>query len=199
MSATKIIGMGACIPTVIKTNAAFHAETFHQPDGSVIENPDGIIQEKFKEITGIEERRYASDDLNASDLGFDAAQKAIADAQIDQETLDHIIVAHNFGDVTHGTIQTDILPSLAARIKAKLGIANPNCIAYDLLFGCPGWVQGIIHADAFFKAGLGNRALIIGTETLSRVLDHHDRDAMIFSDGAGACILEYQPQGTGGI
>jgi 3-oxoacyl-[acyl-carrier-protein] synthase-3 len=199
MGSTKIVGMGSYIPSIVKTNDAFRSSIFYSADGVEIDNPDGIIQEKFKEITGIEERRYASNDLNASDLGFEAALKAIAASNIDPETLDHIIVAHNFGDVTYGTIQTDILPSLAARIKAKLQIVNPNCIAYDLLFGCPGWVQGVIHADAFFKAGLGSRALIIGTETLSRVLDHHDRDSMIFSDGAGACILEYRPGDHEGI
>jgi 3-oxoacyl-[acyl-carrier-protein] synthase-3 len=73
-----------------------------------------------------------------------------------------------------------------------LGIKNPNCIAYDILFGCPGWLQGIIHADAFFKAGIAKKALVIGTETLSRVIDMYDRDSMIFSDGAGAVVLEYK-------
>ncbi|HSZ32361.1 MAG TPA: 3-oxoacyl-[acyl-carrier-protein] synthase III C-terminal domain-containing protein, partial [Puia sp.] len=67
---------------------------------------------------------------------------------------------------------------------------NPNCIAYDILFGCPGWLQGMIQADAFFKAGMAKKALIIGTETLSRVIDMFDRDSMLFSDGAGAVVLE---------
>jgi 3-oxoacyl-[acyl-carrier-protein] synthase-3 len=99
-------------------------------------------------------------------------------------------VAHNFGNVVKHTIQTDVLPALASRVKQALGIRNPNCVAYDLLFGCPGWVQGVIQADAFFKAGIAKKALVIGAETLSRVLDVYDRDSMIFSDGAGACILE---------
>src|SRR6476659_7825068 len=73
------------------------------------------------------------------------------------------------------------------------------CVAYDILFGCPGWVQGMIQADAFFKAGVAKKALVIGTETLSRVLDHYDRDSMIFSDGAGATILEYKESGESGI
>ncbi|HYD22275.1 MAG TPA: 3-oxoacyl-[acyl-carrier-protein] synthase III C-terminal domain-containing protein, partial [Flavipsychrobacter sp.] len=88
--------------------------------------------------------------------------------------------------------QTDAVPSLANRIKHVLGIRNPNCVAYDILFGCPGWVQGVIQADAFFKAGIAKKALVIGTETLSRVLDMYDRDSMIFSDGAGAAVLEYR-------
>jgi len=83
----------------------------------------------------------------------------------------------------------DALPALASRVKHGLGIVNPNCVAYDLLFGCPGWVQGLIQADAFFKAGMAKNCLIIGAETLSRVIDVYDRDSMIFSDGAGACIV----------
>ena len=71
-----------------------------------------------------------------------------------------------------------------------LGIKNPNCVAYDILFGCPGWVQGVIQADTYFKAGVAKKALVVGTETLSRVLDMYDRDSMIFSDGAGASVLE---------
>ena len=97
------------------------------------------------------------------------------------------------------TIQTDAVPSLAGSIKHKLGIANPNCVAYDVLFGCPGWLQGVIHADAFFKAGIAKKALVVGAETLSRVIDVYDRDSMIFSDGAGACIVEHSEDPKQGI
>jgi len=117
-------------------------------------------------------------------------ENAISSANIDKETIDHIIVATNFGDVIEGTIQTDLLPSIAARVKNKLGIENPNCVAYDIIFGCPGWIQGVIQADSFIKSGLAKRCLVIGAETLSRVVDVHDRDTMIFSDGAGAAIIE---------
>ncbi|MGB0177894.1 MAG: 3-oxoacyl-ACP synthase III family protein, partial [Owenweeksia sp.] len=81
---------------------------------------------------------------------------------------------------------------LASRVKHQLGIKNPFCIPYDILFGCPGWVQGVIQADAYFKAGTAKTALVIGAETLSRVLDEYDRDSMIFSDGAGASIIQFQ-------
>ena len=87
-------------------------------------------------------------------------------------------------------------PALASRIKHELGIKNPNCVAYDILFGCPGWVQGLIQADAYIKAGMAKRCLVIGTEMLSRVLDDYDRDSMIFSDGAGACIVEAASDGS---
>ncbi|GAA4293543.1 3-oxoacyl-ACP synthase III family protein [Aestuariibaculum suncheonense] len=186
----KITGSGSYIPDTIEKNDAFHQHQFLNTDGSVINHPNELIIEKFKAITGIAERRYAKPHLNSSDLGFFAAECAIADAKIDPETLDYIIVAHNFGDVKHSTIQSDVLPSLAARIKHSLRIKNPKCIAYDILFGCPGWIEGVIQAQAFIKAGMAKRCLVIGSETLSRVVDKHDRDSMIFSDGAGATIIE---------
>src|SRR5690606_3206580 len=71
-----------------------------------------------------------------------------------------------------------------------LEIKNPKCVAYDLLFGCPGWVEGVIQANAFIKAGIAKRCLVIGAETLSRVVDLHDRDSMIYADGAGAVVVE---------
>ncbi len=187
---TTITGTGSYTPKTIKKNDVFNTNTFFNSDGSVIDTPNVVIIEKFKAITGIAERRYASPDLNSSDLGFFAAKDAITDANIDPETLDYIIVAHNFGDVNYNTIQSDVLPALAARVKHKLRIKNPKCVAYDILFGCPGWIEGVIQAQAFIKSGLAKRCLVIGSETLSRVIDKHDRDAMIFSDGAGAAIIE---------
>ena len=186
----KITGTGCYIPDTIEKNDAFSNHQFLNNDGSPINSPNEVIIEKFKAITGIAERRYAKNHLNSSDLGSFAAENAINNANIDPETLDYIIVAHNFGDVKHGTIQSDMLPSLASRIKHNLRINNPKCVAYDILFGCPGWIEGVIQAQAFIKAGLAKRCLVIGTETLSRVVDKHDRDSMIFSDGAGATIIE---------
>ncbi len=72
-------------------------------------------------------------------------------------------------------------------------------MAYDLLFGCPGWVEGVIQAQAFMKAGMAKRCLVIGGETLSRVLDPHDRDSMIYADGAGATILDIEDPHGGSI
>lgn len=77
-------------------------------------------------------------------------------------------------------------------------IKNPSCVAYDLIFGCPGWLEAMIQANAFIKAGIAKRCLVIGAETLSRVTDPHDRDSMIYSDGAGATIIEHT-EGTEGI
>ena len=154
---SKITGTGSYIPTIKKENRNFIDTHFLHPDGSDFSNGNQVIIEKFKMITGIEERRYAAAHFNTSDLGFFAATKAIEDAKIDPEELDYIIVAHNFGDVKSGAIQSDILPSLATRVKHLLRINNPNCVAYDILFGCPGWIEGVIQAQAFIKAGIAKK------------------------------------------
>jgi len=197
--ATIITGTGSYIPGLVIPNHSFSDHSFYGEDGVLINTPNAEIFEKFKDITGIYERRYAEENVNTSDLAAKAAALAIEDAGIDSETIDQIIVAHNFGNVIAGTIQSDAVPSIASRVKNLLGIRNPGCVAYDLLFGCPGWIQGVIHADSFIKSGLAKRCLVIGAETLSRVIDPHDRDSMIFSDGAGACIVENSTDNTSGI
>lgn len=194
----KITGSGCYIPTEIVSNKDFAQHVFLNDDGTPFPHSNEIVAEKFLEITGIQERRYVTDDLLTSDIATIAAKKAIDDAQVDPETLDYIIFAHNFGNVKKGAIQTDLLPSLATRVKFNLRIKNPKCVAYDMLFGCPGWVEGVIQAQAFIKAGMAKKCLIIGAETLSRVVDLHDRDSMIYSDGAGATILE-ATEDDGGI
>ena len=186
----RITGTGSYIPSIIKKNSDFRGHSFYTIEGNAIDTPTDIIVEKFKGITGISERRYAKKHLKTSDLGAEAAEKAILDAKIDRESLDYIICAHNFGDVKHNAIQSDILPCLAARVKHLLKIKNPKCVAYDILFGCPGWVEGIIQAQAYIRAGMAKKCLVIGAETLSRVTDAYDRDSMIYADGAGACIVE---------
>jgi 3-oxoacyl-[acyl-carrier-protein] synthase-3 len=187
---TIITGTGSCIPEVTITNSFFLQDAFFENDGIRINKANETVIEKFSAITGIKERRYADLNQLASDLGYLAADQAIEAASIDKETLDYIIVAHNFGDVTPFTNRVNTVPSLASKIKAQLKIANPDCVAYDLPFGCPGWVEGVIQANYYLKSGDAKRCLVIGTETLSRVIDPHDRDSMIFSDGAGAAVLE---------
>jgi 3-oxoacyl-[acyl-carrier-protein] synthase-3 len=187
-----ITGTGSYIPTETVTNKDFAKNEFFDEGGKAFDATHEEIAEKFRAITGIEERRYVTDNLLSSDIGAIAAREAIDDAGVSKESIDQIIVAQNFGDMPKGTIQTDILPSLAARIKHFLQIENPSCIAYDLIFGCPGWIQGLIQAEAFIRSGQAKRCLVVASETLSRVLDMHDRDSMIYSDGAGACIVELQ-------
>ncbi|MGM0933448.1 MAG: 3-oxoacyl-ACP synthase III family protein [Bacteroidota bacterium] len=194
----KISGTGSYIPNIITKNADFQEHEFLNTDGSGFPHDNKTTIEKFKAITGIEERRYVEDNLNTSDIATLAAQRALEDAKTDPETLDYIIVAHNYGDVKFKNPQSDTVPSLATRVKYNLRIKNPKCVGYDVLFGCPGWIEGMIQAQAFIKAGMAKKCLIIGAEALSRVVDHHDRDSMIFSDGAGAAVLEATEE-EGGI
>ncbi len=186
---SKISGTGSYIPTIAKDNSDFLSNTFYDDKKTQLPQGNDEIIQKFLEITGIESRRYAKEEMCNSDMGTIAAQRALEDAGIDAESIDQIIVAHNFGDVSINNQQSNILPSISARIKHNLKIKNPSCVAYDIIFGCPGWIQGIIQADAYIKSGIAKNCLIIGTETLSRVNDPHDRDSMIYSDGAGACVV----------
>src|SRR5688572_130479 len=195
---TVIVATGSCIPGRRVVNDDFLQHRLFEDYGKPFE-PGGNarIIEKFREITGISERRYADDDLATSDIATLAARNALEDGAIDPESLDYLVVAHNFGDVRAGNPRSDFVPTLAARVKRALGIANPSCVAYDLPFGCPGWVQAVIQVDYFLKSGDARRALVIGAETLSRVSDPHDRNSLIYSDGAGAAILEARPANGG--
>lgn len=198
MQRTIISGTGSYIPSEVKTNRDFTVHDFFTAEQARIATPPEVVVEKFKQITGIEERRYVSAQVNTSDIAAIAAERAIEESGIDPEALDQIILAHNFGDVVKHTVQTDAMPALAARVKHRLDIKNPNCIAYDVLFGCPGWIQGLVLSDTAFKAGTAKHCLVIGAETLSRVLDPYDRDSMIFSDGAGASVLSFEETGEAG-
>ena len=133
----KIIGSGSYIPHIKVKNTDFDKHQFLNEDGTSFAYSNDVVIDKFKSITGIEERRYANPELNSSDLAFFAAEKAIKNSGIDPETLDYIIFAHNFGDVKHNAIQMDSVPSLATRVKHRLRIQNPKCVAYDILFGYP--------------------------------------------------------------
>ncbi|HAQ64861.1 MAG TPA: 3-oxoacyl-ACP synthase [Bacteroidales bacterium] len=194
-----ITGTGSYVPDITVSNNDFRDNVFMDIDGNIVAGTHDEITGKFTAITGIYERRYAAEGMQASDLATLAAREAIINSGIDPESLDYLIVAHNFGDVIKHTIQSDMVPSIASRVKHNLGIVNPHCVGFDLLFGCPGWVQGLIVANSFIKSGVAGKCLVIGTETLSRVVDSHDRDTMIYADGAGACILEASSEVGKGI
>jgi 3-oxoacyl-[acyl-carrier-protein] synthase-3 len=193
---TVITGTGSFIPQNIVSNNDFLKNTFLERNGNQFEKSNEETVEKFREITGIEERRYADNDMLASDMGALASEQALEMSGLDRENLDYIIVAHNFGDIRSDNRRVDMVPSLASKVKYHLGIKNPYCVAYDLPFGCPGWLQGVIQSDYFIRSGDATSALVIGTETLSRVCDPHDRDSMIYADGAGATILETGNSGS---
>jgi 3-oxoacyl-[acyl-carrier-protein] synthase-3 len=185
-----ITATGSHIPAVRVPNEHFLGHDFRDAKQKTIEKSNEEILKQFEAITTIRERRYVPDDLDTSDIAFDAAQKALQSSGIDPEQLDAIIVAHNFGDVRAGSHRLDMVPSLAARVKAKLEIRNPYSTAWDLIFGCPGWLQGVIVADSMIRCGDARRVMVIGADTLSRISDPHDRDSLIYADGAGAVIVE---------
>jgi 3-oxoacyl-[acyl-carrier-protein] synthase III len=187
---------GSYIPERRVPNRKFLQNEFYDAGGVKLVLNNTEIIEKFKKISGIAERRYVTEDLVTSDIAYFAAKDALDSSMIDRESLDYIIVAHNFGDVRPDSTRGDQVPTIAARVKQKLGIINPKTIAYDLPFGCPGWLQGMIQANYYLKSGDAKKVLIIGAETLSRVSDPHDRDSMLYADGAGATILEGMKKGS---
>ncbi|WP_312076227.1 ketoacyl-ACP synthase III [Chryseobacterium sp.] len=198
MPNTIIIGSGSYLPNRIIGRDFFLDSEFYAEDGQKIDKPAEETISKFVEITEIENRRFIEDDLSNSKIGYEAAKVAIEDAKIDPETLDYIIFASNFGEVTVNGY-ADFMPNIAARVKNLLGIKNRKCITYDMMFGCPGWVEAMILADHFIKAGLAKNILVIGSETLSRVTDPHDRNRMIFADGAGAVVVTATDEENVGI
>jgi 3-oxoacyl-[acyl-carrier-protein] synthase-3 len=191
-----ITGTGSYIPLKHVKNEDFHQHTFYEPNGEKINKSNQEITNKFLEITTIDERRYITDDLTTSDMAFFAAENAIQSANIDKEELDYIIVANNFGDTQFDNRTPDHVPAMASKVKHRLGIVNPETIAYDLTFGCPGWLQGVIQADYYIKSGDAKKILVIGADILSRISDPHDRDCMLYADGAGAVILEAKESTT---
>jgi 3-oxoacyl-[acyl-carrier-protein] synthase-3 len=195
MSNAVITGTGSYIPTRKVDNSHFLKNEFYSGEGERIPRSNEEIIRKFQEITCIAERRYATDDLTTSDIAFMAAEDALEGA--DREDLDYIIVAHNYGDIRAGGVRIDMCPSLASRVKFRLGIENPYTVAYDLPFGCPGWLQGMTIADYYIRSGEARKILVIGAEILSRAVDPHDIDCMIFADGAGAALVEATEEDSG--
>ncbi len=143
----------------------------------VVETSD----EWIKERTGIEQRYFSSMD-NTSDLGVKAAIQAIKNAQIDPKSIDLIIVA---------TITPDaMMPSTANLIQVKLGLNQQKCLAFDVNAACSGFLIALQNAQAMIQSGFAHTALVIGAETLSKILDFEDRTTCIlFGDGAGAVVL----------
>ena len=161
MNHTVIAGTGSHIPSVVVPNDAFLQAEFLGPDQKPIPKSNAEILKQFESITGIRERRYVPDGVVTSDIAFDAARKALQSSGVHGEELDYIIVAHNFGDVRAGSLRSDLVPALAARVKNKLEIENPRTVAVDVIFGCPGWLQGVIWADSMIRAGDIRRAMVV--------------------------------------
>jgi 3-oxoacyl-[acyl-carrier-protein] synthase-3 len=190
-----IISTGCCIPSRVVPNSHFLKHEFFWPDGARMQKSNPEIVDTLHNITGISERRFVDDDQTTTDIAVEAAEKALEG--LEREDLDYIIVAQNFGDVRTGNLRTDMVPTIASRVKHRLQIENPYTVAYDIPFGCPGWLQGMIMGDYYIRSGDAKRVLVIGAEILSRVSDVHDVDCMIFADGAGATVLEASDAGGG--
>lgn len=188
---TKIIGTGSYIPEQVVKNDYFSDYKFYDPSTrELFDKTNEEIIEKFHEITNIEERRWVKNDQVDSDIAAEAIKNACQAAGLSPEELDFIIVGHNFGDVASGRTHSDIVPSLANKVKGKLNLKNPSCICHDVVSGCPGWTQGMIIADAYIRSETYKRGVVVGADVLSRISDPHDRDSMIYADGAGATIVE---------
>ncbi|CAI9429182.1 3-oxoacyl-[acyl-carrier-protein] synthase 3 [Candidatus Ornithobacterium hominis] len=185
-----ITGSGHFLPENIIENDYFLNHTFFDEKGEKIQKSNQETIQKFEEITEIKSRRYAEPELQNSDMAAIAGGRALQDAGVDKETLDYVIVASNYGNISHGQGLADVMPSMSARVKNKLGIKNNACRPYDMTFGCPGFNEALILATQFIKAGLAEKILVIGSDMISRAVDPYDRTAMIFADGAGAVILE---------
>jgi 3-oxoacyl-[acyl-carrier-protein] synthase-3 len=168
MNHVEIKGFGYCKADKCVTNADLM---------KIVDTSD----EWIKERTGIEQRYFSTLD-NTSDLGVKAANEAIQDAQINPNEIDLIIVA---------TITPDaMMPSTANLVQAKLGLNNQKCLAFDVNAACSGFLIALQNAQAMIQSGFAKNALVIGSETLSKILDFNDRTTCIlFGDGAGAVIL----------
>lgn len=171
-----VLGVGSCLPAKVLTNADL--------EKMVDTTSDWIVQR-----TGIRQRHIAAEGETTSTLGTRAAQAALAHAGVDAASIDLIIVATSTPDYT--------FPSTATQIQAALGITKG--VAFDLQAVCSGFVFAVSTADKFLRSGSHKRALVIGAETFSRLLDWEDRTTcVLFGDGAGAIVLEAQEQGPNG-
>ncbi len=166
---SRIIGTGKYLPQRVLTN--FELER-------MVETSDEWIRTR----TGIERRHIAADDEATSDLAYRASLEALADAGLEPNDLDLIVV---------GTTTPDLIfPNVACLLQEKLGVTN-NSPAFSLEAACSGFVYSLSVADQFIRGGQAKRALVVGAETMSRIIDWTDRETcVLFGDGAGAVVLE---------
>jgi 3-oxoacyl-[acyl-carrier-protein] synthase III len=170
---TRITGTGSCLPPRRVSNA----ELVQQLAGQGIETSDDWIVER----TGIRARHFADDGVNASDLAVPAARHALEAAGCRAEDIDLIIVATSTPDM--------VFPSTACIVQRKLGMHG--CPAFDMQAVCSGFVYALTVADSMIRTGAAHKALVIGAEVFSRILDFNDRGTcVLFGDGAGAVVLQ---------
>ena len=192
-----ISGTGCALPANVVKNEAFLGHKFYNKDGTPFSKSSEEIVKKLESITGIRERRYINKDEDSIPLMKEAAIAALENAGISGDKLDGIIVAHNAGNMVPGVTSYHPVPNLAANLKHALKIENPEMVAYDILFGCPGWLQAIIQAHQAIRNGDASHMMVVGLEVASRMLDPHDVDSMIFADGCGATVLSATKENKG--
>jgi 3-oxoacyl-[acyl-carrier-protein] synthase III len=187
---SKITGTGSAMPSRVITNDYFLDHTFYTKEGKKNEKSTAAIIQKLEEISGIKERRFIPEEEPSVEILFQACSNAIQDAGIDKNEIDGLIVAHNAGNMLPNQVGVfHTVPNLAAVVKNKLGINNHQCHAYDILFGCPGWLQGVIQANRLIESGEATHVLVAGLEIASRLLDPNDVDSLLMADGCGATIV----------
>jgi len=172
MTFSRIVGTGSYLPPRVVTNEEFARR---------LDTTDQWIRER----TGIRERRIADESQTSSDLALEASRRALEAAATAPAEIDLIIVATSTPDF--------VFPSTACLLQAKLGIKN--CPAFDVQAVCSGFVYALATADCFVRAGMYRRALVVGSEVFSRILDWNDRaTCVLFGDGAGAVVLAASEQ-----
>ena len=196
---TIITGTGSVIPSLLVPNSDFETNEFYDRTGSRLEKSSTEVIAKLESICGIRERRYIPFEQDSIELMTEASRLAVEDSGLRPNDLSGIIVAHNAGNMIPDTGAFHTVPNLAASLKHELGSTNHDCFAYDLLFGCPGWLQGIIQAHQSIGSGDADHILVTGLEVASRLLDPHDPDSMILADGCGACVVSKSSKDRGVI
>lgn len=194
-----ISGTGSVLPEIVVPNSAFESSEFYDRNGLRIDRNGAEITRKLESITGIRERRYIPSDQDSIGLMAEASRLAVEDAGLDVDQVSGIIVAHNAGNMVGQKLTFHTVPNMASMLKNALNCTNHQCVAYDILFGCPGWIQGLIQAHQALKCGDAEHILVTGLEVASRMLDPHDVDSMILGDGCGACVVSRTDDGIGGI
>lgn len=168
----RIIGTGSCLPEKVLTNNDLE---------KLVDTSDRWIQER----TGIRERRIAADGQTTGDLAEQAARMAMEAAGVDAKDIDLIVLGTTTPDV--------VFPSTACLLQHRLGCGD--CAAFDVNAACSGFLYGLSVADQYIQAGTVKTALVVGAETLSRMLDWNDRTTcVLFGDGAGAVVLKADDQ-----
>ncbi|WP_017548032.1 beta-ketoacyl-ACP synthase III [Salinicoccus carnicancri] len=175
MNNVGVLGLGTYVPEKVFTNEDFE---------KILDTSD----EWITEMTGIKERRFADDDMDTSDLAYEAAKEAIDNSGVAKEDIDLVIVATSTGDMQ--------FPTVATMLQDRLGLRNVPSM--DQLAACTGFIYGVVTGAQFIQTGTYRHVLVVGADKLSKITDFSDRStAVLFGDGAGAVVLGEVEEGYG--